>query len=255
MNVSYDFSGQVALVTGASAGMGLAATRAFAKAGASVVMGDVDESALNALAEELKAAGHQVLPVVCDVSDDAQVSAMIEKAVATFGKLDMAYNNAGVQPVPAEMADQSLDDYERVMGINLRGVWSCMRHELAQMRKQGSGAIVNCSSVGGLVGGKALGAYYGSKHGVIGLTKTAAMDYAAQGIRINAVCPGAIGTPMVAKMLEEQKEAMDEFMKLQAIGRLGTTDEVAQAVLWLCSDAASFVTGTSLAVDGCFTAN
>ena len=255
MNVSYDFSGRVALVTGASAGMGLAATRAFAGAGAAVVISDIDEAALNTLADELEAAGHKVMPVVCDVADDDQVAALVERAVETFGKLDMAYNNAGVQPIPAEMADQSLEDYERVMGINLRGVWSCMRHELAQMRRQGSGAIVNCSSVGGLVGGRALGSYYGSKHGVIGLTKTAAMDYADQGIRINAVCPGAISTPMVAKMLEEQKEAMDEFLKLQAIGRLGTTDEVAQAVLWLCSDGASFVTGTTLAVDGCFTAN
>lgn len=130
-----------------------------------------------------------------------------------------------------------------------------MRHELAQMRKQGSGSIVNCASVGALVGGKALGIYYGSKHGVLGLTKSAAMDYAAQGIRVNTVCPGTINTPMVAKMLEEQKEAMDEFMKLQAIGRLGTAEEIAQAVLWLSSEGASFVVGASLAVDGAFTAN
>ncbi|WP_423822299.1 glucose 1-dehydrogenase [Salinisphaera sp. SPP-AMP-43] len=255
MNVTYDFTGQVALVTGASAGMGLAASKAFAKAGAAVVVSDVDADSVQRLADELTADGHEALAVVCDVADDAQVEALVKQAVEKYGKLDMAYNNAGVQPIPAEMADQSLDDYERVMGINLRGVWSCMRHELAQMRTQGSGAIVNCSSVGGLVGGKALGAYYGSKHGVIGLTKSAAMDYAAQGIRINAVCPGAIKTPMVAKMLEEQKDAMDEFLKLQAIGRLGTTDEIANSVLWLCSDAASFVTGASLAVDGCFTAN
>lgn len=255
MNVTYDFTGQVALVTGASAGMGLATSKAFAKAGAAVVVSDVDADSVQRLADELTADGHEALAVVCDVADDAQVEALVKQAVEKYGKLDMAYNNAGVQPIPAEMADQSLDDYERVMGINLRGVWSCMRHELAQMRSQGNGAIVNCSSVGGLVGGKALGAYYGSKHGVIGLTKSAAMDYAAQGIRINAVCPGAIKTPMVAKMLEEQKDAMDEFLKLQAIGRLGTTDEIANSVLWLCSDAASFVTGASLAVDGCFTAN
>ncbi|MBH0114584.1 glucose 1-dehydrogenase [Novosphingobium sp. YJ-S2-02] len=255
MNVSFDFAGKVALVTGACSGMGLATARAFAKAGAKVVVADIDEAGLKSLADELEAAGAKALPVVCDVADDAQVAAMVDKAVEAFGALDMAYNNAGVQPVPAEMADQQLDDYERVMGINLQGVWSCMRHQLAQMRKQGSGAIVNCSSVGGLVGGKSLGIYYGSKHGVLGLTKSAAMDYASQGIRVNAVCPGTIDTPMVSKMMEEQKEAMDDLMKLQAIGRLGKAEEIAEAVLWLCSDGASFVHGVGLPVDGCFSCN
>lgn len=255
MNVSYDFSGKVALVTGAGKGMGAAAARAFAAAGAAVVVSDVDAEGLAAIARELEASGAKVLAVECNVADDAAVGAMIDRAVKTFGTLDFAYNNAGVQPIPAEMADQALDDFERVTGINQRGVWSCMRHELRVMREKGSGAIVNCSSVGGLVGGKALGIYYGSKHGVLGLTKSAAMDYAAQGIRVNAVCPGTIQTPMVQKMLDETPEAMDEFMALQAIGRLGQPEEVAQAVLWLCSDGASFVTGAALPVDGAFTAN
>ncbi len=255
MNVNYDFSGKVALVTGASSGMGLASARLFAEAGAAVVLADINEDAVKQAAADLKEKGFKVTAVKCDVSDDAQVAAMVETTVATYGSLDMAYNNAGIQPIPAEMADQTLEDYRRVMGVNLAGVWSCMRHELAQMRKQGGGAIVNCSSVGGLVGGPALGIYYGSKHGVIGLTKSAAMDYASQNIRVNAVCPGTIDTPMVAKMMAEQKDAMDDFMKLQAIGRLGKAEEIAQAVLWLCSDGASFVHGVALPVDGAFTAN
>lgn len=255
MNVSYDFSGKVALVTGACSGMGLACAKAFAKAGAAVVVADINEAALANLVAELTAAGHQALAVKCDVSKDQEVAAMVAAAVEKYGKLDMAYNNAGIQPPPAEMADQQPEDYRRVMGVNLDGVWSCMRHELAQMRKQGSGAIVNCASVGGLVAGPSLGIYYGSKHGVLGLTKSAAMDYAAQGIRVNAVCPGTIDTPMVAKMMAEQKDAMAHLMTLQAIGRLGTADEIAQAVLWLCSDGASFVVGASLAVDGAFTVN
>ncbi|MBS7668798.1 glucose 1-dehydrogenase [Croceicoccus gelatinilyticus] len=255
MNVTYDFSDKVALVTGASKGMGASAARAFAKAGAAVVVSDVDEDSLAAIAKELEADGARVLSVVCDVADDAAVGEMIDRTVQTFGTLDYAYNNAGVPPVPAEMADQTPEEFERVTGINQRGVWSCMRHELRVMREKGSGAIVNCSSVGGLVGGKALGIYYGTKHGVLGLTKSAAMDYAAQGIRVNAVCPGTIQTPMVQKMLDEQPEAMDEFMQMQAIGRLGQPEEIAQAVMWLCSDGASFVTGAALAVDGAFTAN
>lgn len=255
MNVSYDFSGKVALVTGASSGMGEASAWAYAKAGAAVVVSDINEPALLKLAADIQAAGYEAYPFVCDVAKDDQVAEMVAATVAKYGKLDMAYNNAGIQPPPAEMADQQPEDYRRVMGVNLDGVWSCMRHELAQMRKQGSGSIVNCASVGGLVGGKALGIYYGSKHGVLGLTKSAAMDYAAQGIRVNAVCPGTINTPMVSKMLEEQKEAMDEFMKLQAIGRLGTADEIAQAVMWLSSEGASFVVGAAIAVDGAFTAN
>lgn len=255
MNVTYDFGGKVALVTGASSGMGLATARAFAGSGAKVVVADINEAALEALAEELKASGAEVLPVLCNVADDAQVGAMIAKMVETFGALDFAYNNAGVQPVPAEMADQTPEDYDRVMSINLQGIWSCMRHELAQMRKQGQGVIVNCSSVGGLVGGKSLGIYYGSKHGVMGLTKSAAMDYASKGIRVNAVCPGTIDTPMVSKMMAEQKEAMNDLMKLQAIGRLGKAEEIAAAVLWLCSDGASFVHGVGLPVDGCFSCN
>ncbi|BDC38265.1 hypothetical protein PTKU15_15620 [Paraburkholderia terrae] len=179
---------------------------------------------------------------------------MVDLTVATYGRLDAAYNNAGINSPVAETADASGDEFERVHGVNLRGVWNCMKYELLQMREQGSGAIVNCSSLGGLVGIAGRGVYHASKHGVIGLTKSAALEYAARGIRINAVCPGIIETPMVADMLEREPEAMQELMKEQPIGRLGRSDEIAAAVLWLCSPAASFVIGHALAVDGGYTA-
>jgi NAD(P)-dependent dehydrogenase (short-subunit alcohol dehydrogenase family) len=251
MNIS--FENKVALVTGAGSGMGLATAKAFAESGASVTLADWNEKAVRSATEELAAQGHKALAIHCDVADDAQVEAMVEQTVATFGRLDAAYNNAGVQNIVAETADAPREDFDRVMAINLRGVWSCMKFELRQMRKQGSGAIVNCSSLGGLVGAPGRGTYHAAKHGVIGLTKSAALEYASRGIRINAVCPGIINTPMVAGMLATQAEAMKELMKDVPIGRLGRAEEIADAVLWLCSPAASFVIGHALAVDGGFT--
>src|SRR4051812_10224424 len=191
----------------------------------------------------------------CDVSNEAQVAGMIDRAVAAFGRLDMAFNNAGIQVPPSDAADELAENFDRVNAINLRGVWTCMKHELRQMRTQGSGAIVNCSSLGGLVGLPSRAAYHASKHGVIGLTKSAAVEYAPRGVRINAVCPGTINTPMVSDMLEGQAEAMKEIMRDQPIGRLGRSDEIAGAVLWLCSPGASFVLGVALPVDGGFTAH
>jgi len=255
MNPAYDFAGQVALVTGAGSGMGLATARAFADAGAAVVLADVNDSALQAAVAELRRAGHKALAVTCDVSDEGRVATMIERTVATFGRLDMAFNNAGIQVPPNDAADEPAEAFDRVNAINLRGVWACMKHELKQMREQGSGAIVNCSSLGGLVGLPSRAAYHASKHGVIGLTRSAALEYAPRGIRINAVCPGTIDTPMVSEMLEKQKDAMAEIMKQQPIGRLGRADEIAAAVLWLCSPGASFVIGVALPVDGGFTAH
>ena len=251
MNIS--FENKVALVTGAASGMGLAAAKAFAEAGAAVALADVNESAVRAAADTLISAGHRAIAIQCDVANMEQVSAMVEKTVGTFGRLDAAFNNAGVQSPVAETADADPKDYDFVMGVNLRGVWNCMKYELLQMRKQGSGAIVNNSSLGGLVGIAERGIYHASKHGVVGLTKSAGLEYAAKGIRINAICPGIIETPMVTVMLETQPEAMDALMQVVPMGRLGRAEEIADAVLWLCSDAASFIVGHALPVDGGYT--
>ena len=253
MSVTYDFTGQVALVTGAGSGMGLATARAFAKAGAAVTLADRDEAPLQEAVDAITAAGGKAIGVVCDVVDEDQVAAMVERTVATFGRLDAAYNNAGIQVPASEIADQSAEDYDLISAINQRGVWACMKHELRQMRKQGSGAIVNCSSIGGLTGRALMAAYHGTKHGVIGLTRSAALEYATRGVRVNAVCPGTIDTPMVSSMLESGMLAMDDLLRDLPMKRLGRTEEIADAVLWLCSPGSSFVTGQALAVDGGFT--
>jgi NAD(P)-dependent dehydrogenase (short-subunit alcohol dehydrogenase family) len=251
---TYDFEGQVALITGASSGMGLATARAFAAAGASVVLADINEDSLRAATDSLTANGHQTLGIACDVADEDQVAALVERTVRTYGRLDMAFNNAGIQVPPSDAADEPTEIFDRVNAINLRGIWACMKYELRQMREQGSGAIVNCSSLGGLVGLPGRASYHASKHGVLGLTKSAALEYAPRGVRVNAVCPGTIDTPMVADMLAKGELDMAEALRNQPIGRLGTADEIAAAVLWLCSPGASFVIGVALPVDGGYTA-
>jgi NAD(P)-dependent dehydrogenase (short-subunit alcohol dehydrogenase family) len=246
------FEGQVALVTGAASGLGLATANAFAESGASVVLADVNEQQVQQVANKLADKGHSVLAVRCDVSNDVDVETMVKKTVTAYGRLDAAYNNAGIQNVLADTADSPRDDYDRVMAVNLRGVWSCMKFELQVMREQGSGAIVNCSSLGGLVGGPQRGTYHAAKHGVLGFTKSTALEYAAKGIRVNAICPGMIRTPMSDQMeANGQGELLKQMLEQNVpMKREGRPEEIATTVLFLCSSAASYITGQSISVDG-----
>ncbi len=245
-----DFSGKVALVTGAASGMGLATANAFAAAGAAVVLADFKEEAVKAAAQKLVSAGHKAIAVRCDVSDESQVAGMVDCTITEFGRIDAAFNNAGVMARIAPTADSTREDWDRVIGINLRGVWSCMKHELRQMERQGSGAIVNNASVGALTGNPGIGSYIASKHGVVGLTRTAALEYIKHGIRVNAVNPGLIDTPVARDVVAGDEQAYAEIAKHVPIGRAGRPEEIASAVLWLCSPGASYVVGHALTVDG-----
>lgn len=247
------FKDKVALVTGAASGIGLATAKAFARSGAAVVLADINAEAARTEARRLSDAGHRAIGIGCDVANLDEVEAMMKETVVSFGRLDVAFNNAGIQNLLAETADATPEDFDRVISVNLRGVWNCMKAELAQMRAQGNGAIVNCSSLGGLVGGAQRGNYHAAKHGVLGLTKSAALEYAQRNIRINAVCPGLIWTPMAEQMVAGgQKEALDGMRQAIPMGRHGKPEEIADAVLWLSSGAASYITGQSISVDGGF---
>lgn len=248
------FENKVAFVTGGAGGIGFATARVFAEAGAAVAIAGDHEEAAKAAAEALTKAGHRALGLRCDVTDEASVAAAIDATIAAFGRIDFAYNNAGLHAPSVETADALAEDFDRVIAVNLRGVWACMKHELRQMRKQGNGAIVNCSSQSGLAGIAGLAAYTASKHGVIGLTKAAALEYARKGIRINAVCPGTVHTPMVDKAMADHPVEMQAVIDDIPLGRMGTPDEIASAVLWLCSPGAGFMIGQIVAPDGGYTA-
>lgn len=244
------FQNKVALVTGAASGMGLATARAFAEAGAAVVLADFREDVVRAEAQKLVSAGHKAIALRCDVSDDVQVAAMMDRTVAEFGRVDTAFNNGGIMARVAPPADSTREEWDRVIGINLRGVCSYMKHELRQMVRQGSGAIVNNASVGALTGNPGIGAYIASKHGVVDLTRTAALEYIKQGIRVNAVNPGLIDTQIARDVVSGNEQAYSEIAESVPIGRAGTPEEIASAVLWLCSPGASYVVGRALTVDG-----
>lgn len=241
--------GRVLLVTGAASGIGRATAIAAARAGARLVLGDVADCA-----DTARAAGADAVVRRTDVTRQDDVRALVDAAVARFGRLDAAFNNAGIEGTLRPTADYPEDTLARVLEVNVLGVWRCMRAELPVMLRLGGGAIVNAASVAGLVGAGAFSAYVASKHAVVGLTKSAAIEYAPGGVRVNAVCPGVIDTPMVGRLAAELTTLRETLLARVPMGRLGTAGEVAAAVVWLCSDAASFVTGHALAVDGGYVA-
>ncbi len=244
------FDGKVAIVTGGSYGIGRAAAVAFATRGAKVVIADWFEDKEQQTLKQISAAGGQAIFIACDVSKNLDVKSMVDKTIATYGRLDLAFNNAGIEGTTANTGDCTEENWDKTININLKGIWLCMKHELPHMLQQGKGAIVNCASVAGLIGFPGLPAYVVSKHGVVGLTKTAALENAKQNIRINAVCPGVIQTGMIDRITGKDKEVEKTYVSMEPVGRMGKPEEVAEAVMWLCSDAASFVTGHSMPVDG-----
>ena len=252
---SSSLDGKVTIITGAGSGIGRAASLLFHASGAKLALIDRDEDGLRETAASIEAAGGSVLARVADISDPQQVQAAVAATVGHFGRLDCAFNNAGVDSFQWAVADLPDEEWRRVIEIDLNGVFFCMKHEINAMRASGGGAIVNTSSGLGLVGIANQSAYVAAKHGVLGLTKAAALENATQGLRINAVCPGIIHTPMADRGIAGNPAVADALASLQPIGRMGEAEEVAAAALFLLSDAASFITGESLAVDGGYLAN
>lgn len=247
MDAPKRFEGKTAFVTGAASGIGHATATAFATEGARVAVTDRDAAALQEVERDLKAAHADVVGILCDVSKPDEVRAAVDRTVKTFGRIDCAFNNAGVENKATPLAEVEIEEWDRILNINLRGAFLCMKHELAQMLKQGGGVIVNTSSGAGIRGVAGGSAYAASKHAIIGMTKSAALDYAKSNIRVNAVLPGNIATPMMERFTGgDIQKAID----LEPVGRLGKPEEIAEAVLWMCSDLGGFVTGASIVVDG-----
>ena len=250
----HDFDGQAVLITGAASGIGRATAVAFAENGARVMISDIDKSGLAETKQLISDKGFDCASQFCDVSDEDSVRSLVETSVNALGSLDIAFNNAGVGGEMSKTADQTKDAWQRVIDINLTGVWLCMKYELQSMLATGGGSIINTASVAGLVGMHSAPAYCAAKHGVVGLTKNAALEYAKSNIRINAVCPGGVKTNMTESADEMYPGFLSKLAKHEPMGRLAEPEEIAGAVLWLASSSASFMTGHALAVDGGFVA-
>src|SRR5438132_8669476 len=252
--MSGQLNGKVALITGGASGIGRATALTFAREGAKLIIADMNEDGGQQTVHMITEKGGEAIFVRTDVSKAVEVQALISKAVETYGRLDCAHNNAGIPGGGLALtAEYPEDTWQQVIAVNLTGVWLCMKYEIPQMLSQGSGAIVNTASAWGLVGAPGASAYVASKHGVVGLTKTAALEYAQQGLRVNCVCPGYIATPMTAQGMQDP-ERMARMIANEPVGRMGQPEEIAEAVVWLCSDAASFVTGHTMTVDGGYVA-
>ncbi|MCX4231340.1 MULTISPECIES: glucose 1-dehydrogenase [Streptomyces] len=253
MTVTYDFRGQSAFVTGAASGIGRTTALAFARAGAQVALADRSAGGLRETTRLIEADGGTAIALTCDVTSEADVQTAVERTVERFGSLDAAFNNAGVEQPVQTAADTAKDDWDRILAVSLTGAFLCTRAQVRQMlRQDGGGAIVNVSSGAGagVKGFKGQAAYAAAKHGIIGFTRSAALDHAAEGIRINAVCPGIIDTEMIRRFGDTRPGGREGLIADEPVGRLGKPEEIASAVLWLCSDAAAFTTGTALVVDG-----
>ena len=249
-NDDESFAGKVAFVTGAANGIGRAAALAFAREGAAVVAADLSEHGNQETARMIEEAGGRALAIKCDVSRDNDVKAALEKTIETFGRLDFDFNNAGVEQPITPAADLTEEQWDRIVDINLRSVFLCMKHEIPLLLQQGGGAIVNTSSGAGVKGIAGQAAYCAAKFGIVGLTKAAALDYAKSNIRVNVVCPGIIDTPMMDRFSGGTPEGRERVIGQEPVGRMGKAEEIAAAVVWLCSDAAAFVVGHAMVIDG-----